>query len=182
MPWNDDGMDWEGEDYREELAELRYWLDWADGVLNQNPEPGELQEEEVAKEGLPLDPDLPEEVLEALAEADRTWWGGLAGALRELEREAGMFQEGRVRTKLHLFRFLLILLPFPDHEPLLRVVMRGDAPSSPKKVILTKGDLSRAVEEWLELYALDFPSQAYEEMKAFRHSFVCYLIAPPRPS
>ncbi len=40
MPWSDD-WDWEDEDYREMMEERRYWLDWADGVLNQDPEPGE---------------------------------------------------------------------------------------------------------------------------------------------
>jgi hypothetical protein len=117
----------EDEDYREELEERRYWLDWADGVLNQDPEPGEAPEEVHAGEDFPLDLDLPE-VLEALS-ASGPWLGGLAGAIRELEREAGMFQEGRVRAKLHLLRLLLTLLPLPDPMGSLSLgVKRGRTP------------------------------------------------------
>mgnify|MGYP000032393071 FL=1 len=50
MLWDDDmgweieeDLDWED---REALEEYRYWLDWADGVLNQDPEPGEASEAE----------------------------------------------------------------------------------------------------------------------------------------
>ncbi len=166
MPWSDD-WDWEDEDYREMMEERRYWLDWADGVLNQDPEPGEAPGELEAEEDLPVDPDLSDEVLEALAVIG-TWWRGLAGALEALEGEAGMFQEGRVRAKLHLLRFLLDLLPLSEDEPLLRGQAREDAASEPRPVRLTKADLRRVVEGWLELYALDFPGQAYEELKAFR--------------
>jgi hypothetical protein len=174
MTWNDDWMG-EDEDYREELEERRYWLDWADGVLNQDPEPGEAPEEVHAGEDSPLDLDLPE-VLEALS-ASGPWLGGLAGAIRELEREAGMFQEGRVRAKLHLLRLLLALLPLPDEEPLLRGQAREDAASEPRAVKLTKADLMRVVEGWLELYTLDFPGQAYEEMKGFRRFLEGGLLA-----
>lgn len=171
MLWDDDmgweieeDLDWED---REALEEYRYWLDWADGVLNQDPEPGEASEAEAEVDLLP-GPELPEEVLEALAEAPLAYGWSLTEALQELEQEAGMFLEGRVRVKLHLLRLLLGLLPLAEDEPLLKLRVREDAASEPRLVPLTKGDLRRVVEGWLELYALDFPSQAYEEMKAFR--------------
>jgi len=114
MLWDDDmgweieeDLDWED---REALEEYRYWLDWADGVLNQDPEPGEASEAEAEVDLLP-GPELPEEVLEALAEAPLAYWWSLTEALQELEQEAGMFLEGRVRVKLHLLRLLLGLPP-----------------------------------------------------------------------
>jgi len=164
-------MDWEDERHWKEMEEeVGYWLDWADGLL-ADPEPWEetpeSRDEEAPEswdwENPPLTPHEMEEIL-ALAPAFLAC--ALPGLVRELESQAGVFQEGLVQAKLHALRFILLSAPISDAEPLMQGAVRDG--ESMKRVELTKAELIARIEGWLELYNLDFPSQAYEEMKAFR--------------
>ncbi|WP_353513548.1 hypothetical protein [Thermus sp. LT1-2-5] len=154
-PWEGHGNEgWEMEDLGQELA---YWLDWADGVICDLPEPGEDEEAE-AREGQAFlygweELDEPQD-LPASAGVGLLW------VLLELEGHAGVYEEVLARTKLYAFRHLL-----GERAPDLPLLRREDG-----SVLLTKEDLLGHLDRVLELYHLDFPLQAYRELRAWREA------------
>lgn len=180
MPWEWE-EDWTQQGDCQGDCELReeyaYWLSYADGVINQEPEPGEDEAAELKENPGFMeekeDPSLAEGVEEAVALylGYGEWAGGNAGqqllhVLTEVEGHAGNFEETLARVKLHQFR-LVLGEQAPELVLLKGVPHKGEMGKAPQEVTLTKGDLKALIEEVLELYQVDFPDPAYQRIKAF---------------
>lgn len=171
MFWEDD--EWDLYRWEEVVGEWGYWLSWSDGVIQEDPEPGEDELTEAKENPAFLDDWM------AGGEEDAEEWPevvswpsvrSLVAILASLEGQAGRFEEAGVRVGLYLCLYVLEWCVSEHQLQLDEALLEGvvQREGERQKVYFSVRTFRQRLLSLLELYELDFPSQAYHELKRLR--------------